>query len=60
MHDAGQPGSDSLSGWLIMTIPKGFFLEEDTGMIFGFAEASPDISFMGMADLQQSAAAVIL
>ena len=43
-----------------MTIPKGFFPEEDTGMVFGFTEASPDISFMGMADRQQRAAAVIL
>jgi multidrug efflux pump subunit AcrB len=49
-----------LSGWLIMTIPKGFFPEEDTGMVFGFTEASPDISFMGMADLQQRTAAIIL
>ena len=50
----------ALSGWLIMTIPKGFFPEEDTGMIFGFTEASPDVSFMGIADLQQRATAVIL
>jgi multidrug efflux pump subunit AcrB len=50
----------ALSGWLIVTIPKGFFPEEDTGMIFGFTEASPDISFVGMADLQQRAAAVVL
>jgi multidrug efflux pump subunit AcrB len=50
----------ALSGWLVVTIPKGFFPEEDTGMIFGFTEASPDISFMGMADLQQRAAAVVL
>ena len=34
--------------------------EEDTGMIFGFTQASPDISFMGLADMQQRAAAVIL
>ncbi|MGC1890049.1 MAG: efflux RND transporter permease subunit [Stellaceae bacterium] len=50
----------ALTGWLFMTIPKGFIPEEDTGMIFGFTQASPDISFMGMADLQQRAAAVIL
>jgi hydrophobe/amphiphile efflux-1 (HAE1) family protein len=45
---------------LIVVIPKGFFPPEDTGMIFGFTQASPDVSFMGMADLQQRAAAVIL
>jgi hydrophobe/amphiphile efflux-1 (HAE1) family protein len=50
----------ALTGWLIVAIPKGFIPEEDTGMIFGFTETSPDISFMGMADLQQRAAAVIL
>ncbi|MBV8888883.1 MAG: efflux RND transporter permease subunit [Alphaproteobacteria bacterium] len=50
----------AVTAWLIIVIPKGFFPNEDTGMIFGFTEASPDVSFMGMADLQQRAAAVIL
>jgi hydrophobe/amphiphile efflux-1 (HAE1) family protein len=45
---------------LIVWIPKGFFPDEDTGMIYGFTEASPDVSFMGMADLQQRAAAVLM
>ncbi len=49
-----------LTAVLIIVIPKGFFPPEDTGMIFGFTQASPDVSFMGMADLQQRAAAVIL
>jgi len=44
--------------WMLMAIPKGFFPTEDTGMIYGFTQASPDISFMGMADAQQRAAAV--
>ncbi len=46
--------------WMLMAIPKGFFPTEDTGMIYGFTQASPDISFMGMADAQQRAAAVVL
>ena len=50
----------AVSGWLLVTIPKGFFPNEDTGLIFGFTEASPDISFMGLADLQQRVTAVIL
>ncbi|MBO0738218.1 MAG: efflux RND transporter permease subunit [Alphaproteobacteria bacterium] len=50
----------AISGWLLVTIPKGFFPNEDTGLVFGFTEASPDVSFLGMADLQQRAAAVIL
>ncbi|HEX4708642.1 MAG TPA: efflux RND transporter permease subunit, partial [Candidatus Udaeobacter sp.] len=50
----------AVTGWLFVTIPKGFFPEEDTGLIFGFTQASPGVSFMGMADLQQRAAEVIL
>jgi len=46
--------------WMLMVIPKGFFPSEDTGMIFGFTQASPDTSFMGMADAQQRAAAIVL
>ena len=49
-----------LTAVLIIWIPKGFFPDEDTGMIFGFTQASPDVSFMGMADLQQRAAAVVI
>jgi multidrug efflux pump subunit AcrB len=36
----------AITGWLFLTIPKGFFPEEDTGLIFGFTQASPDVSFM--------------
>jgi hydrophobe/amphiphile efflux-1 (HAE1) family protein len=53
-------GLIALTGWLFVTIPKGFFPDEDTGMIFGFTEASPDVSFIGMADLQQRVVAVVL
>jgi len=49
-----------LTAVLIVWIPKGFFPDEDTGMIYGFTEASSDVSFMGMSDAQQRAAAVIL
>ena len=34
-----------LTGYLYVTIPKGFFPEQDTGFIFGQAEARQDISF---------------
>jgi len=50
----------ALTAVLIVIIPKGFFPDEDTGMIYGFTEASPDVSFMGMADLQQRAAAEVM
>src|SRR5215831_2749116 len=39
------------TGYLYVTIPKGFFPEQDTGFIFGQADARQDISFRGMAQL---------
>ncbi len=36
-----------LTGYLYVTIPKGFFPEQDTGFIFGQADAREDISFSG-------------
>ncbi|MGH6677340.1 MAG: efflux RND transporter permease subunit, partial [Xanthobacteraceae bacterium] len=41
-------------------MPKGFFPQEDTGMIFGFTQADQDISFAGMEQRQKAAARVIL
>jgi hydrophobe/amphiphile efflux-1 (HAE1) family protein len=40
-----------LTGYLYVTIPKGFFPEQDTGFIFGQADAREDISYPAMADL---------
>src|SRR5215469_14900627 len=37
------------TGWLYVTIPKGFFPEQDTGFIFGQADAREDSSFKAMA-----------
>ena len=48
-----------VTGWLYVIIPKGFFPEQDTGFIFGQAEARQDISFAAMADLQTRLAAII-
>jgi hydrophobe/amphiphile efflux-1 (HAE1) family protein len=39
------------TGYLYVIIPKGFFPEQDTGFIFGQADAREDISFKAMADL---------
>ena len=39
------------TGYLYVTIPKGFFPEQDTGFIFGQADARQDISFAGMQKL---------
>jgi hydrophobe/amphiphile efflux-1 (HAE1) family protein len=45
--------------WLYVIIPKGFFPEQDTGFIFGQAEARQDISFSAMAELQTKIASII-
>jgi multidrug efflux pump len=41
-------------------VPKGFFPIEDTGLIIGVSEASPDVSFARMMDRQQALADVVL
>ncbi len=47
------------TGYLYVTIPKGFFPEQDTGFIFGQAEARQDISFLAMADKANQLAAIV-
>ena len=37
------------TAYLYVAIPKGFFPEQDTGFIFGQADARQDISFAGMS-----------
>ena len=45
---------------LFRTLPKGGFPQDDTGLIFGFTEASPDVSFNAMISLQQRIAETVL
>jgi multidrug efflux pump len=45
---------------LYVTIPKGFFPVQDTGVLLGVSEASQSISFPAMAEKQQAVARVIL
>jgi len=45
---------------LYVLIPKGFFPDQDTGLIQGISEASESISYTAMADRQQALAAAIL
>ncbi|MCP2145805.1 UNVERIFIED_ORG: multidrug efflux pump subunit AcrB [Bradyrhizobium japonicum] len=47
------------TGALFAGIPKGFFPQQDTGMITGITEASADVSPTEMAELQRSAIDVI-
>src|SRR5205085_4677965 len=43
-------------GWVI---PKGFFPQQDTGLLVGVSQAPADISFAAMMDRQRSLADVI-
>jgi len=44
----------ALTGYLFVVIPKGFFPQQDTGLIIGLSEAAQDISFQAMAERQQA------
>jgi multidrug efflux pump len=50
----------ALTVGLYIQIPKGYFPQDDTGLLFGISEASTDISFKAMAELQQRAAEIVL
>ena len=45
---------------LYIKTPKGYFPQDDTGLIFGGTRASPDISFEAMKELQQRATEIVL
>ncbi|HVM48347.1 MAG TPA: efflux RND transporter permease subunit [Candidatus Acidoferrum sp.] len=45
---------------LYRIVPKGFFPQQDTGIIFGTTDASQDISFAAMKDLQMRVMRVVL
>ena len=47
-------GTVALTGYLYVAIPKGFFPQQDTGLIVGLSEAAQDISFQAMAERQQA------
>ena len=48
-----------LTGYLYVKIPKGFFPNQDTGLLLGITEAGQDVSFAEMARRQITAAAII-
>ncbi|RYF65347.1 MAG: acriflavine resistance protein B, partial [Comamonadaceae bacterium] len=48
-----------VTAWLFVSIPKGFFPEEDIGQIQITTEASEDISFTAMRVLQERVAAAV-
>ena len=48
------------TGYLFTIIPKGFFPQQDTGILFGTTEAGQDVSFHAMYKLQEEAGRIIL
>ena len=48
-----------VSVWLFIALPKGFFPDEDTGLIFAYTKADQDVSFAAMAERQQKVGEVI-
>lgn len=53
-------GTFVLTAVLWMWVPKGFFPEQDTGVIQGISEAPQSISFAAMSERQQRLSAVLL
>jgi multidrug efflux pump len=53
-------GTVALTAVLAIMIPKGFFPQQDTGLLVGVTEASPDASFAQMMDRQRAVADVAL
>jgi hydrophobe/amphiphile efflux-1 (HAE1) family protein len=49
-----------LTVFLFVVIPKGFFPQQDTGLLTGFSDAPQDISFQTMLKRQQALNAVVL
>ncbi len=49
----------ALAAWMFYAMPKGFFPQEDTGLIFGFTKADQDVSFKAMTERQNAVGAII-
>ncbi|MDB4931491.1 MAG: Cobalt-zinc-cadmium resistance protein CzcA, partial [Myxococcaceae bacterium] len=49
----------ALTGVLAVLVPKGFFPQQDTGLIVGVTEAAPEASFERMTERQQAVADVV-
>ena len=48
-----------LTGYLFTAIPKGFFPQQDTGLITGISEAAQDVSFAEMMRRQEALGEII-
>jgi multidrug efflux pump subunit AcrB len=49
-----------VTGYFYVTIPKGFFPEQDTGFIFGDAQTREDASFAAIANIEHEITKIIL
>jgi hydrophobe/amphiphile efflux-1 (HAE1) family protein len=49
-----------ITGLMFVTVPKGFFPQQDNGLIIGATEASLDVSFGEMVRKQEAAAAIAM
>jgi len=49
----------ALTGILAVIVPKGFFPQQDTGLIVAVTEAAPDVSFSRMRERQQAMVDVV-
>ena len=49
----------AVTGYLYVIIPKGFFPNQDTGVLVGITKAGQDVSFREMARRQEAISAVI-
>ena len=52
-------GTVIVTGLLYMTIPKGFFPEQDTGVLIGISQGAQDISFDAMKVKQKALGAIL-
>ena len=53
-------GTIVLTGYFYIVIPKGFFPQQDTGLIIGLSEAAQDISYSAMAERQMAVINAVL
>jgi multidrug efflux pump subunit AcrB len=59
LHAAADARAGRLTVWLYIVVPKGFFPEQDTGLLRGTVQASTDTSFAAMQVLHARAADII-
>jgi multidrug efflux pump len=49
----------AITAMLYVRTPKGYFPSDDTGLVYGGTQASTEVSFQAMYDLQQKAEAIV-